>query len=180
MISNAGQHLTCEELIQNLVDSTDVEPVRRAHLQSCYHCRNQAAVLEQRYLKLGQAARRLAPHPTRPFRLPDTAGVKRRRPLQPVMAMGFAAALILAIMVFRPHVIDPARRVSQVTAYNTEEDQQLMAQVDSLVEDALPKAYQRLLVVNEPVLTDELIDWIVPPVEADEDARSGLETFNRV
>jgi hypothetical protein len=44
-----------------------------------------------------------------------------------------------------------------------------MAEVDALVRDALPVAYQQVAVVSEPILSEDLIDWIVPSIDEEDD-----------
>ena len=160
-------HLSYDELMQNLVDPADLTPERRAHLLGCPRCRHQAESLQQRFHRLGQMARQLAPTPAHSFRLPDSVGVQRHRRFKPALAMGLIAALILVFTVFWPRVFDTRPSHQQTAMNSAEQDGQLMAQVDALVEDALPKPYQRLLAASEPELTDDLIDWIVPSVEDD-------------
>ncbi len=164
----ADQHLTYDELIRNLVDASDLGEGRQAHLQVCQHCRCQAENLEQRYSRLGRMARELTPEPSRAFRLPDRGAAQRRRQFRPAMAMGLAGALILAFILIRPDFFQPSQEVPQMAAGGTEAENRLMARIDDLVEDALPKAYQNLAAVSEPILTEDLIDWIVPSIEEDD------------
>jgi hypothetical protein len=62
-----------------------------------------------------------------------------------------------------------------VTAVDAAADFRLMAQIDALVDDALPVAYQALTAMEWPVLRIErpndesLIDWVVPPLDDDDD-----------
>ena len=50
-----------------------------------------------------------------------------------------------------------------------EEEAQLMAEVDALVKDALPAPYQRVAVSSEPILSKDLIDWIVPSIDEEDE-----------
>lgn len=165
---NSGRHLTYDELIKNLADHADLGVDRQAHLQSCPQCRSQAETLDRRYRRLGQMARELAPNPKRAFRLPEVTSVPRRRQFRPAMAVGLVTVLIMVFSVFWPRVFGPGQHSPQMAVLSADEDKQLMARVDDLVKDAMPKAYQQLLAISEPVLTEELIDWIVPSIEEDQ------------
>jgi anti-sigma factor RsiW len=166
-MNHNNQHLNFDELIQNLVDPTDLASERQAHMLDCPRCRHEAESLRQRYQRLGRMARKLAPTPTHSFRLPDAIGTRRHRSFKPVLAMGMVAALILVFTVFWPRVFDTHQSHQQTAMVGAEKDSQLMAQVDALVDDALPKPYQRLLAASEPELTEDVIDWIVPPIDGD-------------
>jgi anti-sigma factor RsiW len=167
MNMNHDPHLSYDELIQNLVDPADLSPDRHVHLQDCPRCRHQAEALQQRYHRLGQMAEQLAPTSTRSFRVPDAIGAQHHRSFRPALAMGMIAALILVFTVFWPRVFDTRQGHQQTAMNSAEQDNRLMAQVDALVEDALPKPYQQLLATSEPELTEDLIDWIVPSTDDD-------------
>jgi hypothetical protein len=52
--------------------------------------------------------------------------------------------------------------------WSFEEETRLLAEVDALVDDALPKAYQHVAVAAEPIFSKDLIDWIVPSIDVDD------------
>ena len=164
-MNHNNQHLNFDELIQNLVDPADLASERQAHMLDCPRCRHEADSLQQRYQRLGRMARQLAPMPTHSFRLPDAMGAQRYRSFRPALAMGMVAALILVFTVFWPRVFDTRQSHQQAAKVSAEQDSQLMAQVDALVDDALPKPYQRLIAASEPELTEDVIDWIVPSID---------------
>lgn len=168
MTISLDQHLTYDELIRNLVDRADLGPDRQAHLQGCPQCRRQAEILDLRYNRLGRMARELAPGPTNAFRVPDSGTEKRRRQFRPALAMGMVGFLILGFTIFWPRFFDTAQVPPELAVGSVEEESRLMAQIDALVDDALPKSYQQVLAVSEPVLTEDLIDWIVPSIEEDD------------
>ena len=166
---NIDQHLSYDELIQNLVDRTDLEAIRKEHLEACPHCRIQAETLQRRYDRLGQMARELAPQPKHAFRVPESGRTSTGRQFRPVLAMGVAAVLILGLTLLWPRAFDKSQGPPEIAATSAEEENRLMARIDELVDDALPKPYQQLLAVSEPILTEDLIDWIVPSIEEDDE-----------
>jgi len=90
------------------------------------------------------------------------------------MAFGMAGVLVFALTVWWPKQFDTSSTPNQQMAQTIEEDKQLMARIDALVENALPAGYQELAMVTDTdvmELSEDLIDWIVPSIEGtmDED-----------
>ena len=170
MNPNAEQHLTYDELIRHLIDGPDPASSRQSHLESCHQCRREAEHLARRYQRLGQMARDLAPKPAHTFRLPEGGRTTHRRwQFRSALAMAVAAALILAFTLMRPSLFQHPKSVPKTATNKVVDDNHLMAQVDDLVADAMPKPYQKLVAVSEPVLTQDLIDWIVPSIDENND-----------
>ncbi|MBT8338973.1 MAG: hypothetical protein HKP58_08980 [Desulfatitalea sp.] len=167
---NCTSHLTHDELLTALVDTEDLHAGRKEHLRACARCSHDLAQLTFRFTRMGQTARKLAPAPSRPFRLPQ----RREKPsaffLRPVWLMGLTAALLLAITIWRPQWM-PHTDVPFRMAYDATAERELMARIDELVDDALPKPYQQLSAVNAPVVIvnpmvdEDLINWVVPSID---------------
>ncbi len=172
MKSQAPTHLTEDQQLMALVDPTDMDADQQAHLQSCSQCQHQAQQLARRFEHIGRMARQMAPEPSRPFRLPAKEKPKRLAwQFKSAMAMGLVGTLVLVFTMWWPRPFDPAQMTPQQLARETAEDAQLMAQIDDLVQNALPKAYQELAMANDSGLfemSQDLIDWIVPIIEEDE------------
>ncbi len=162
------QHLTYDDLLRTLVDKSDLGAGLLAHFDSCPQCQHQAQRLEQRYEHMGHMARKLAPSPMQAFRLPEeNAPITRRWQFKPALAMGLVGALILVFTVWWPTRFKPTEP-KYMTAQNMEEERRLMQEIDALVEDALPKAYQQMASISEPNFSQDLIDLIVPSIEEDD------------
>ena len=59
-----------------------------------------------------------------------------------------------------------------MVAHNFENDDQLMAEVDALVENALPEKYQQLAALSDDRSVedlDEFMDWLVPSPDGMDD-----------
>jgi hypothetical protein len=170
------RHLTGQELLQAVVDSADLGKERQAHLQGCAACLQARAGIESRLARLGGTAQALAPLPARAFRLPEQRPAASSRRFKLAWAVGSMAVLFLLFAVGGPLWFHSPERVP-VTAVDAAADLdfQLMAQIDALVDDALPVAYQALTAMEWPVLRIErpndepLIDWVVPPLDDDDD-----------
>jgi hypothetical protein len=171
---NTLRHLTEQELLQAVVDSADLGEERQTHLKGCPACLQALAGIESRLARLGGTAQDLAPLPARAFRLPEQRPAASSRRFGLAWAVGSMAVLFLVFAVGAPFRSHSPESVP-VTAVDAVEDLRLMAQIDALVDDALPVAYQALTAMEWPVLRIErsndepLIDWVVPPLDDDDD-----------
>ncbi len=175
-----SQHLSEAELLLAVVDAADLAAEPNAHLGACPVCRDAREHLQARFLRLGRTARELAPAPTRPFRLPSQDAAAARWRFKPLWAMSLAAAMVLAVIAGRG--MWPSSSAPVPTAAMLEADRRLSEAVDALVADALPVSFQHLASLDEqetevdPQIDEddqddqELIDWVVPPVEAEDDS----------
>jgi hypothetical protein len=173
---NASPHLTHAELLKALVDTADLTAGQREHLNACPTCDKDFTRLNARLTRIGQMAERMAPKPARAFRLPATQTASARWIFKPVWAVGFAAALLLAITVLRPQTWFSGAQQQNAAAIDPAADRQLMEEVAALVDNALPADYQQLASLGESDAPDEsqadddLLDWILPPLnEVEED-----------
>ncbi len=172
-----SEHLIHDELLVAVVDAADLAAEKRAHLAACPVCTNARARLEERFVRLGRMAHKMAPAPARPFRLPTETSAASGFRFKPLWVMGLAAAMLLAMLMGRSLGPDFWRGPVPVpTAAMLEEDRRLTEAVDALVEDALPPAFQHLASLDEediqvsPDIDDDLLDWVVPPIEENNDA----------
>jgi hypothetical protein len=166
---NPNSHFTDEELLRAMVDPSDLAPTRQAHLKSCLHCQRQTRDLTDSYRRLGQMAREMAPEPQKSFRLPAHDAPLRRWYFKPVMALGVLGALVFAVTLWMPRF---SRTPTPMVAHNFENDDQLMAEVDALVENALPEKYQQLAALSDDRSVedlDEFMDWLVPSPDGMDD-----------
>lgn len=172
MNSKGDEHLTADELLVAAVDSRDLGHLRQTHLAMCPICRQRHDRLLGRLERIGRMARDLAPQPARPYRLPENATPLRQKFSKPVWIAGFAAAVLLALVFWRPQWRADST-LPQMTTAALEKDRQLMESVDALVDDALPEPYQQLASADDYVDVDDtdagdgdsFTNWIVPPVD---------------
>ena len=169
-------HLTDDDLLRAMIDPSDLDAARQAHLDSCRHCRRQIEDLSDHYRRLGQMARAMAPEPRRAFRVPADHAPGRRWYLKPAMALGVMGALVFAVTLWRPFTRISPTPTPMVTE-KFENDDRLMEEIDALVEDALPEKYRQLAALPGERSVEDLdafIDWVVPsPEDTDDGEQSG-------
>ena len=169
-------HLTDDDLLRAMIDPSDLDAARQAHLDSCRHCRRQIEDLSDHYRRLGQMARAMAPEPRQAFRVPADHAPGRPWYLKPAMALGVMGVLVFAVTLWRPFTrISPTP--TPMVAEKFENDDQLMEEIDALVEDALPEKYRQLAALPGDRSVEDLdafIDWVVPsPEDTDDWDQSG-------
>ena len=171
---NAKLHLSSDELAKAVVDRDALPADRQAHLTECPSCTQQLSHFQRRLTNMGRMARQTAPAPTRPFRLPQKAGTEFFGWRKSILSMGIAAALLLAVVVWRPVWLSTPQTPS-VASFDAAKDRQLMEDIDAIIDNALPAAYQQVASFDTPDLTDDAdtgndpFDWIVPSLQEDEE-----------
>ncbi len=167
--NNPDSHLTYDELLIAMTDVSDLGQEQQGHLQACLHCQRQSEALAHRFNRLGNIAKKMAPKPSQPFRVPTRHATIWRWQFRPGVALGVLGVLIFAFTLWWPKPSDYSEQPAPMASYNMEEEAQLMAEVDALVKDALPIVYQKVAVVSEPILSKDLIDWIVPSIDEEDE-----------
>ena len=158
-------HLNYDELLKAVVDLGDLAPDRLGHLDQCPQCMRAMQRLEQRYIRLGHIARKMAPEPSQAFRVPRSSRPAFRWQFKPALAMGLAGAIILIFTVWWPQRFDTTQPDPQMIAATSDHELELMLQVDALVEDALPSALQQLASVTDSNTSQDLIEWVLPSID---------------
>ncbi len=166
---NPDKHLTYDELMVAMTDVSDLDRPQQVHLNACLHCQRQLEEMAHRFTRLGKMAEQMAPAPSQPFRVPARHATIWRWQFKPGVALGVLGVLIFAFTFWWPTPSDHSDQSVPMVAYNMEEEAQLMAEVDALVKDALPVVYQKVAVVSEPILSKDLIDWIVPSIDEEDE-----------
>jgi hypothetical protein len=161
-------HLNYDELLNIVVDPQDLAKERRSHFEQCPQCRQAARRLEQRYTRLGRLARRMAPEPAYGFRAPQKARPVSRWQSRSALALGLAGAMILFVTVWWAPRFDLSQQTQQTVAVSTEQEMELMQQVDALVTDALPYKLQQLVSATESNTSEDLIEWVLPSIDEKE------------
>jgi len=160
-----NDHLSTGQLLQAMVDPSDLEPERQAHLGQCPTCQQELERLKQGFGHLGQTARQMAPASTRPFRLPSKAAPATWWRFKPMWATAVAGVLLFAVTVWWPHPLAPPAPVPTVAVRDPAPGVSLFDQVDALVDDALPPTLQALAAASDLGDADNGLDWLVSPVD---------------
>lgn len=172
MNKQRSAHLDYEQLLNVLVDKSDLEDQALAHLEACAVCQNKVERMAKRYDNLGKMVKKMAPEPSQAFRIPEQPTVKSRWRFNPALALGAVGAMIFIFTVLGPKQKESPDATAPMVAQNSANidlvDDPLMDEIDDLVADALPVAYRELASVSDSQSIEELIELIVPTIEEDE------------
>ena len=163
-------HLDEQELIQAVVDESDLPQSMQAHLVTCHQCRASKESFEQELASLGQMAERYAPKPQKRIVLPVHEAksnfwtfLNRRN------AIGSAVTVAAVLIVFWGTTI-----VRNLTEYGTDrgpselmEAKQLMTEVNMLVDNALPPLYLNISAENNSDYDQEFYQFLIPQIESE-------------
>ena len=167
------QHLNEDQLLRAVIDIQDLSVPLQGHLAKCKQCLDQKERFESDLERLGTMAQQAAPQPRKRIILPAQ---KSSRPMwlwsgwrSALGAAAVAAVLLLAIWVPN-RMRGPLPGDSANLAREMQEAEQLMAEVNMLVENALPPVYKNISGEAEPPLDDEFIQFLIPSIEKDPQA----------
>ena len=156
-----GPHLTENDILQAVIDDTDLPDPQRVHLAQCPDCRSQKQQLEQELARLGHLARHYSPAPQR------RVTVVEREDRSPFfswkLAFG-AAAVAAAIVVVLGTFLIQSHQQAKIgnLAKNMVEAEKLMTEVDVLVENALPPVYLDIVGETDLSADEDFIDFLIP------------------
>ena len=163
-------HLDEQELIQAVVDESDLPQTMQAHLVTCHQCRAGKESFEQELASLGQMAERYAPKPQKRIELPvQEAKSAFWTFLNWPTAIGAAATVAAVLIVFWGTTI-----IRNLTEYGTDgvpaelmQAKQLMTEVNMLVDNALPPLYLKISAENNPDYDQEFYQFLIPQIESE-------------
>jgi hypothetical protein len=159
-------HLGEDEMLQAVIDDTDLPALQQQHLAECSQCRSHRERLENELAHLGQMAERYAPEPLRRI---TVAHDKVRSPFS-IRGFVFSAAAVAAvIIVVWATFLIRSQQESRVgnLAQNMVEAERLMTEINVLVENALPQVYLDITADTNLNLDEEFIDFLIPTNEDD-------------
>jgi hypothetical protein len=162
------QHLDEEQLIQSVVDVSDLPDFVQAHLAECGQCLAGKNSFELEMATLSQKAERLAPKPQRRIILPVQKTKKPFWNLLDWQNLAAAAATVAAvfILVWGTNLVrnlsDPG--TEKLTA-DMVESERLMREVNTLVDNALPPFYLVLSGENSAGYDEEFYQFLIPAIE---------------
>lgn len=168
MKSGNMQHLDEEQLVQAVVDTTDLPESVQAHLAECGQCLAGKNSFELELIQLSQKAEQLAPKPQRRIIVPVQ---KPKNPFWNLLEwrnLVAAAATVAAvfILVWGTNIV---RNLSEPGAENLAaemvEAERLMTEVNTLVDNALPPFYLVISGENNSAYDDEFYQFLIPAIE---------------
>ncbi len=173
MKSNSIKHLHEDQLLRAMVDVNALPSAVREHLVTCPGCQEKKRALEQEMETLGSMACEFVPRPRRRVRLPEA-----KKPFFGWLSgyhswgMASAACAVLVVLFLGWNVffkVLPERRLAALEQ-EIQKDGEFMAEVNDLVENPLPKVYRDISGEEYTRVDDDLMDFIVPQVEEDENS----------
>ena len=157
-------HLAEEDMLQAVIDDTDLSTLQQQHLAECPRCRSHRERLENELTHLGQMAERYAPEPLRRI---TVAHDKVRAPFS-IRGFAFSAAAVAAviIVVWATFLVRSQQqgRIGNL-AQNMVEAERLMTEINVLVENALPQVYLDIVGDTNLNLDEDFIDFLIPTNE---------------
>lgn len=156
------RHLAEERISISLVDGGWLTQEEKDHLDTCPECAGRRDRLLSSLAALSQTARRHTPAPPRRVVLPAEA------PLNPMawlmrwsMGLAFALAGVLIVAVYIMGQFH-GRGPGFPDAAEADRDALLLAQVRSLEDDPLPRAYKYIIPEVDLRLDEEFFDFLIP------------------
>jgi hypothetical protein len=162
------QHLDEEQLVQAVVDATDLPHSVQAHLAKCGQCLAGKNSFELEMTKLSQQVERFAPKPQRRILLPVQ---KTKNPLRNLLDwrnLVAAAATVTAvfILVWGTNMVrNPSVPGAEILAAEMEEAERLMTEVNTLVDNALPAFYLVISGEKNAAYEEEFFQFLIPTIE---------------
>lgn len=169
-MARSGNHLTEAQILQAVVDLSDLTDVQQAHLKGCPACLAKKDRLDHMLSQVGNMARASAPAVvSRPvFTDRPTAILPRSlfnfRPfIRIALPVVFVLVIVATVLVLKP---------APVTHMASEEapmidPEQLLSDIDSLIENPLPQGFQPLLSFAGIDSEEDFMEFIVPVPEDD-------------
>jgi len=162
-------HLTEKEIIQAVIDETDLTESTREHLSMCHICRNEKEGLGNQLIRLGKTAESLSPLPRKSFKLPWKDILKTPRvwkwQWRSLLAAGMAAAMIFAVLLWKTPFPTAQKDKEEERTIEFVQDEQLMADISSLVENPLPEIYYDLSGESISDVSEEFINFVIIDVD---------------
>jgi hypothetical protein len=168
MKSGNVQHLNEEQLIQSVVDASDLPDAVQAHLAECGRCLAGKNSFELEMKTLSQKAEQFAPQPQRRIILP---AIKTKKPFWNLLDWRnlIAAAVTVAavfILVWGTHLVHhPSEPGAENLTADMAESKKLMTEVNTLVDNALPPFYLVLSGEKNAGSDEEFYQFLIPTIE---------------
>jgi predicted anti-sigma-YlaC factor YlaD len=159
--NHSESHLEEDDILQAVVDETDLSVLQQQHLAQCLQCRTHKEQLEQELAHLGQLAERYAPRPQKRIIVADQ---KVHLPLLNWRIVFSAAAVAAVILIVWGTSLIQNQRTGSIgnSAQDMVEAEKLMTQVNVLVENALPPIYLDIVGETGSNLDEDFMHFLIP------------------
>ena len=168
MKSGNVQHLDEEQLIQSVVDASDLPDAVQSHLAECNRCLAGRNSFELEMKTLSQKAEQFAPQPQRRIILP---AIKTKKPFWNLLDWHnlIAAAVTVAavfILVWGTNLVrNPSEPGTEYLTADMVESKKLMTEVNTLVDNALPPIYLVLSGEKNADYDEKFYQFLIPTIE---------------
>jgi predicted anti-sigma-YlaC factor YlaD len=162
--NHSEPHLEEDDILQAVIDDTDLSVLQQQHLVECSQCRTRKERLEQELARMGQLAERYAPKLQRRI---IVAQPKVRSPLLNWKIAFSAAAVAAVILIVWGTVLIQNQQQGSIgnLAQDMVEAERLMTQINILVENALPQVYLDIVGETSLSLDEDFMDFLIPTNE---------------
>jgi hypothetical protein len=166
--SKNNHHLDENQLIKAVVDASDLPAAVQAHLAACPQCRSSKQNFAQELTQLGRIAGLSVPKPQRRILLPAPKSGSRFSGFLDWRGVIVAAATVAAVfmVVWGTNMARnfSVHRAANLTA-EMRDAKQLMTEVNSLVDNALPSFYLEIADGPKSDYDEEFYQFLIPPIE---------------
>ena len=165
-----NEHLTEAQILQAIVDLSDLSDDQQVHLTACPVCVAEKDRLDRMLLQVGNMAKASVPSVVSRLVLPDRyPGFLQRWffEVRPFVRIAVPALLVLVIITVAL-VLKPGQDMH--TAFVEEQmidPEQLLIDIDRLIENPLPQGLQSLVSFAEIDSDEDFMEYIVPVIEND-------------
>jgi len=170
LTATSSEHLAEAQILQAIVDLSDLSDDQQAHLKACSVCGAEKDRLERILFQVGSMARASAPTVIHRPVLPDKHPSFLQEwflELRPLVRIAIPALLVLMVittaLVLRP---EQDKRFAYVTEQKIDPEQ-LLSDIDRLIENPLPQELQTLISIAEIDPNEDFMEYIVPPTDND-------------
>jgi hypothetical protein len=165
MKATLQSHLKEDRIIASIVDDRDLSASEAAHLLGCTECLSEKSKLEKSLFLLGNLAKHHSPEPRPQARIHLS---KQRtwfaRPLGWKASLASAFVLLLALSTtwyFTGSFRAPAP-IQEIANGSKEGDHELMAEINRLSENAIPRTYLYITGEYDKGLSEDFIRFVAP------------------
>ncbi|MBW1641505.1 MAG: hypothetical protein JRJ39_05795 [Deltaproteobacteria bacterium] len=173
------QHLNDDQIICAIVEASDLPDTVRKHLAGCPQCRMAVEQFEEELSTLGKLAHHFSPKPETQITLPvekTTQSIFSAWKWQFSFGAAFSAVLVFVMVWWAGTTNTAINGGPNNLSGELFEDEELMTEISSLSENALPKFYLDITGEPDPETEDDFMEFVNP---SNEDTTLSLKNNRR-
>jgi hypothetical protein len=165
------RHLNQQQIIQAIVDISDLTDSQKAHLSACPRCGDSVNQLNTALARMGAMAAQSVPDAARPLVIPTKKpGLLQRLAWNWRPYFRVAVPVMVVLIIAVASVIVKSRHDKHMLALEEQDlraAEQLMTEVNMLIDNPLSADIQTLISIVETESDEEFIQYILPTIEND-------------